>query len=136
MNGVFSSGEYEFHHRGCSLVGYVLSLQALVNAVYDIEEVGFQFFPEAARFFERFLANKEDISPDLDVTKSFFAILVVSIAIHFIPAFRTDWGHNSPEYTVCGVFEVFRVVFEDSGRVCPNAQILIVCSLELSLYNK
>ncbi|GEM_PF-3686473 len=66
-------------------------MQALVHAVYDIEEVGFQLFPEFARFFERFLSNRADISPNLDVTKSFFAMIVVSIVIHLIPAFRTVW---------------------------------------------
>ncbi|NIA11694.1 MAG: hypothetical protein GWP10_18720 [Nitrospiraceae bacterium] len=113
MNGVFSSGEDEFHHRGYALIGYVLSPQALANAVYDIKKVGFQLFPEVARFFERFLANRAEISPDIDTTKSFFVMLIVSVVIHSIPEFRAVWRHNSPKYAVCGVFEVVRVVLED-----------------------
>ena len=80
--------------------------KVLVNVFQDTEEVGFQLFPEAARFFERFLTNRAEIYPDLDATKSFFAMLVVSIVIHPMPAFRTVWRNDSPEYSVCGVFEV------------------------------
>jgi hypothetical protein len=100
-----------------------LSPQALVNAVYDIEKVGFQLFPEAVRFFERFPANRADISPDLDATKSFFAMLIVSVVIHLIPAFRTVWRHNSPEYTVCGEFVVVRVVLEDWGEYARMGKV-------------
>ena len=90
--------------------------KALVNVFQDTEEVGFQLFPEAARFFEWFLANRAEIPPDLDATKSFFAMLVVSVMIHSIPTFRTVWRNNSPEYSVCGVFEVVRVVLKDWGE--------------------
>ena len=76
-------------------------------------KVCFQLFPEAARFFEWFPANRAEISPNLDATKSFFAMFVVSVVIHPIPTFRTVWRNNSPKYAVYGVFEVVRVALED-----------------------
>ncbi|KAF5416748.1 MAG: hypothetical protein C5S49_04355 [Candidatus Methanogaster sp.] len=51
--------------------------------------------------------------PVLTLPSPFFAMLVVSVVIHLIPAFRTVWRNNSPEYAVCGVFEVVRVALED-----------------------
>ncbi len=87
--------------------------KSLVNVFQDTGKVGFQLFPEAARLFEWFLTNRADTSPDIDATKSFFAMLVVSIVIHPMPAFRTVRRNNSPEYAVCDVFEVVRVALED-----------------------